>query len=168
MTKFKLAFLDKQNVLNVTRQGASFHVEWNGRSLECRLRFLEDSYYVLELINIDGTRRTIHAAGSANGDHRQLWVDGRMANYQRVRQRGGEANQEGSLAATIPAVVTQILVAPGDKVSAGEKLVLLESMKLIIPIQAPYDSLVKAIHCQEGESVQAGIQLIELTRKEEE
>lgn len=167
MTKFKLAFLDKQEEFNVTRQGSAFHVEWDGRSTECRVRYLEDSYFVLELVRADGTRQTIHAAGFANGDNRQLWIDGRMVNYQRVRQRRGEANQEGSLAATIPAVVTQILVAAGDTVSAGEKLVLLESMKMIIPIQAPYDGVVTAIHCREGEPVQAGVQLIELTREEE-
>ena len=167
MTKFKLAFLDKQNEFNVTRQGAAFHVEWDGRSIECRMLFVAESYFVMELINADGTRKTIHAAGFADGDNRQLWVDGRMVNYQRLRQRRGETNQTGSLAATIPAVVTKILVQPGDLVSVGEKLVLLESMKMIIPIQAPYDGQVAAIHCREGEPVQAGKQLIELIRNEE-
>ena len=167
MTKFKLAFAEKQHEFHVTRQGTACHVERNRQSAECRIRYLDDSYFVLELINPNGTRKTIRAAGSANGDHRQLWVNGRIFHYRRARQRGGETNQEGSLAATIPAVVTQILVAPGDQVSAGDKLVLLESMKMIIPIQAPYDGLVTAIHCREGEPVQAGVQLIELTIEEE-
>jgi biotin carboxyl carrier protein len=166
MTKFKLAFKDQQNNFNVTSQGNTFHVDYDGESLECRIRFGDDSYFVLELIGADGSRKMIHAAGFASGDNRQLWADGQMVHYTRVRQ-GAEATIEGSLSASIPAVVTQILIAPGDFTLAGEKLILLESMKMIIPIHAPYDGLVTAIYCQEGESVQAGKQLIELTRKEE-
>jgi acetyl/propionyl-CoA carboxylase alpha subunit len=165
MTKFELAFSDQQNEFSVTRQGAIFHVDHDGKSLECHLRFGDDSYFVLELIDADGTRKLVHAAGFASGDNRQLWVNGRMVQYRRVRP-GGEAIIEGSLSATIPAVVTEILISPGDFVSAGDRLILLESMKMIIPIQAPYDGLVTTINCQEGESVQAGKQLIELTRKE--
>lgn len=168
MTNLKLEFLDQQKEFNITRQGSAFHVEWNGRSVECRVRFLEDRYFVLELIGPNGTRQHIHAAGSVNGDNRQLWVDGQMVNYQRVRQRRRETSDVGSLAATIPAIVTQILVATGDIVLVGEKLILLESMKMIIPIQAPYGGVVAAIHCKEGEPVQAGVQLIELTKKGEE
>jgi len=168
MTNFRLGFFDQQKEFKITRQGSAFHVEWDGRSVECRIRFLEDSYFVLELIRPDGARQHIHAAGSASGDKRQLWVDGQMVNYQRVRQLRREGNDEGALAATIPAIVTQVLVAAGDGVVAGEKLILLESMKMIIPIQAPYDGVVAAIHCNEGEPVKAGVQLIELTKKEEE
>lgn len=167
MTKFKLAFAEKQHEFSVTRQGLACYIEWDGRSAECRIRYMDGSYFVLELLNADGTRKMIRAAGFANGDHRQLWVNGCMYDYLRPRQRRGETNQEGSLSATIPAVVTQILVAPGDRVSTGDKLVLLESMKMIIPIQAPYDGLVTAIHCREGDPVQAGVQLIELTIEEE-
>lgn len=164
MADFKLAFADQESEFSVTRQGPAFHVQWNDQAVECRIRYLDGSYFVLELIGADGVKRNIHSAGFSNGDNRQLWVDGRMANYQRVRRRRETTNHEGSLAATIPAIVSQILVTPGDSVSAGEKLVLLESMKMIIPIQAPYAGTVTAVHCREGESVQAGVQLVELNR----
>ncbi|VAW41309.1 hypothetical protein MNBD_CHLOROFLEXI01-3219, partial [hydrothermal vent metagenome] len=59
-----------------------------------------------------------------------------------------------------------ILVKVGDTVASGDKLILLESMKMIIPIQAPYDGVVTALNCTKGESVQAGVQLIELDEKE--
>jgi urea carboxylase len=54
------------------------------------------------------------------------------------------------------------LVAVGDQVRAGDKLVLLESMKMILPIQAPYDGAVTAINCAPGEAVQPGVPLITL------
>jgi biotin carboxyl carrier protein len=57
------------------------------------------------------------------------------------------------------------LVKIGDAVAVGDKLILLESMKMVIPIQAPCDSTVTAIHCTPGESVQAGVPLLELLER---
>jgi biotin carboxyl carrier protein len=65
-----------------------------------------------------------------------------------------------SLSASIPAVVSEILVEIGDEVKKGDKLILLESMKMILAIQAPYDGTVQAIFCAQGEAVQPGIRLI--------
>ena len=87
------------------------------------------------------------------------WAAGRA---ERVRRRGGGAATQGSLAAAIPAVVSQILVAPGDAVAAGDKLILLESMKMVIPIVSPRDGIVARVLCAPGESVPAGVPLVEL------
>ncbi len=168
MSNFKLELQDQQEEFNITRQGSTYRVELDGRAVECTVRFFEDSQFVLEVIRPDGSHQQIHAAGSTDGDHRQIWVDGRTIGYRRIRGQRGAANHEGLLAATIPAVVTKVLVAPGDFVAIGTKLILLESMKMIIPIHAPYDGIVSAIHCLEGEAVQAGIQLVELTKKGKE
>lgn len=165
MPTFKLELQDQQKEFKITRQGSAFHVELDGRSVECVVRFFEDSHFVLELLRPDGSHRQLHAAGSTNGDNRQIWVDGQTISYRRIRGQRGEANHEGLLAATIPAIVTEVLVAPGNLVTVGTKLILLESMKMIIPIQAPYDGIVAAVHCQKGEAVQAGVQLIEITKK---
>jgi biotin carboxyl carrier protein len=162
MTSIELDFHGRREAFNISRQGAAFNVEHNGRSMECRVVSQTDAFFVLEVVEPGGVRRHIHAAGAANGDARRLWIDGRYHTYQRVRRIARETAHFGTLASTIPAVVTQLLVSVGDHVSSGDKLMLLESMKMIIPIQAPQDGVIKAIYCSEGESVQAGVQLIEL------
>ncbi len=167
MTSFRLEIGNRQREFTVTRQGTLFYMEIDGRAQECRVHLHGDSGFVLEMILPDGTRRLVRAAGAANGDDRQLWVDGQTVRYRRVR-RQREAAVDGSLATTIPAIVTEILVKKGDIVSAGEKLILLESMKMIIPIQAPFAGTVTAINCRHGEPVQAGVQLINLTKKGED
>ena len=53
-------------------------------------------------------------------------------------------------------------VQPGDRVEAGDKLVLLESMKMVIPITAPHDGRVSKVHCRPGDSVPAGAPLLEI------
>ena len=115
-------------------------------------------------LSIHGQERALEV--TRQGDKRQLWIDGRTLAAERVRQRGGGAAVEGSLAAAIPAVVSQILVAPGDLVAAGDKLILLESMKMVIPIVAPRAGRVSRVLCDVGESVPAGVALIEMDESE--
>jgi 3-methylcrotonyl-CoA carboxylase alpha subunit len=67
-----------------------------------------------------------------------------------------------SLAAPMPATVVSIDVAPGQSVSAGDTLILLEAMKMELAIKAPRDSRVARIACTQGELVQPGIPLVEL------
>jgi biotin carboxyl carrier protein len=123
---------------------------------------------LLEIHRPDGSVRRVRLVGSRNGDKRQLWIDGRVVSAERVRRRGGgRATTDGSLASTIPAVVSQILVEPGDAVEPGDKLILLESMKMVIPIQAPHAGRVGRILCAPGDSVPAGVPLLEIEAHEQ-
>lgn len=50
--------------------------------------------------------------------------------------------------------VWQIAAAPGDKVSEDDPVVILESMKMEIPVAAPRDGVVKEILVAEGDMVE--------------
>ena len=166
MTKFTINLDGEDTDVEVTRQGNHLHVTFAGHSAELELVHADGPALLLEQLLPDGSRRRIRAAGhTGSGDERQVWVNGRYHTYQRIRQRGqSSVLGEDSLAASIPAVVTEILVNPGDTVSEGDRLILLESMKMVIPIQAPYAGIVTNLNCTSGESVQAGVALIELTK----
>ena len=73
--------------------------------------------------------------------------------------------QTATLSASIPAVVSEILVKAGQEVKIGDKLILLESMKMILPIQAPWAGTVTAINCVPGQAVQPGVQLVEIEER---
>jgi len=49
--------------------------------------------------------------------------------------------------------VWKILVKPGDKVAAGTDVLILESMKMEIPITAESDGVVRAVKVKEGDFV---------------
>jgi 3-methylcrotonyl-CoA carboxylase alpha subunit len=68
-----------------------------------------------------------------------------------------------SLAAPMPATVVKVLVKPGDRVAKGDTVVVLEAMKMELPLRAAGDATVKAVHCREGELVQAEAVLVELS-----
>lgn len=98
------------------------------------------------------------------GEERHLWVHGTTLTYRRIEAGGArEVGAAGSLSATIPAVVLEVLVSVGDAVEDGQKLLLLESMKMVMPIVAPHAGTVSAVNCGPGDSVAPGVALVELT-----
>ena len=68
-----------------------------------------------------------------------------------------------SLTAPMPARVSRILARPGAVAKKGDTLVVLEAMKMELPIRALEDAQVAAVRCREGELVQADQVLIDLT-----
>jgi acetyl-CoA carboxylase biotin carboxyl carrier protein len=54
------------------------------------------------------------------------------------------------------AVVFKIEVAPGERVEEGDTLIVLESMKMEIPVSAPRAGTVVAILVQEKQIVEEG------------
>jgi biotin carboxyl carrier protein len=170
--RFRVRLNEEIKEIEVIRQGDRLRISYGGMTHSARLIYTEGAHYVLE-VEEQGPdnficRKRIRAAGYHDGDNRQLWANGRLVNYQLVREGQTEPAdaQVTTLSASIPAVVSEILVKSGEEVERGQKLILLESMKMIMPILAPYDGLVKAINCSPDEAVQPGVQLIELEEKE--
>jgi len=58
--------------------------------------------------------------------------------------------------AHITGVVFQVTTKPGDTVAAGDPVIVLESMKMEIPVEAPRAGSVKEIRVREGQTVQEG------------
>jgi biotin carboxyl carrier protein len=58
--------------------------------------------------------------------------------------------------AHITGVVFQITTKPGDAVAAGDAVIVLESMKMEIPVEAPRAGSVREIRVAEGQTVQEG------------
>ena len=58
--------------------------------------------------------------------------------------------------AHITGVVFQITSKAGDAVAAGDPVIVLESMKMEIPVEASSAGTVKEIRVQEGQTVQEG------------
>ncbi len=62
--------------------------------------------------------------------------------------------------AALPGTIVKILVSPGDKVSAGDTLLILEAMKMENEIVAPSSGVVKEIKIAEGQKVETGDVLV--------
>jgi acetyl-CoA carboxylase biotin carboxyl carrier protein len=64
--------------------------------------------------------------------------------------------------AHITGVVWKIECAVGDRVAEGEIVVVLESMKMEMPVEAEEAGTVTEIRCHEGQSVREGDALVVL------
>lgn len=70
---------------------------------------------------------------------------------------------KGAYEAIMPAQIVKVLVKKGQKVSAGNGLVILSSMKMENTIVAAEDGVVKEVFAIEGENVEAGFLLLKLS-----
>jgi acetyl-CoA carboxylase biotin carboxyl carrier protein len=64
--------------------------------------------------------------------------------------------------AHITGTVWKIEKRAGEAVAAGDVLVILESMKMEMPVEAPQNGVVHEVKCAEGQSVQEGDTLVVL------
>ena len=58
--------------------------------------------------------------------------------------------------AHITGVVFQVVAIAGARVAAGDPILILESMKMEIPVEAPRAGVIQTIRVAEGQTVQEG------------
>ena len=102
------------------------------------------------------------AAGPASA--RWVFYDGRVYVVAPEENATGvhTTHDEMALASPMPATVAAVRVAPGQAVARGDVLIMLEAMKMELPIVAPHDGRVRSVACKPGQLVQPGIPLVEL------
>jgi 3-methylcrotonyl-CoA carboxylase alpha subunit len=70
------------------------------------------------------------------------------------------ASGGGKVVAPIPGRIASVLVAARDTVTRGQKLVVLEAMKMELGLTAPADGTVEAVFCAAGDMVEEGRELV--------
>jgi len=129
------------------------------RSWAAELRGFEDG---VAAIALDGVvrRYTIAVGDDA------VWVarDGHHLEVRTAVLAGaGDVALAGSLEAPMPGTVLLVHVADGDRVSAGDVLLVLESMKMELSITAPHDGTVAGLTLSPGDRVALRQPLVAVT-----
>jgi biotin carboxyl carrier protein len=99
--------------------------------------------------------------GVSAGATTWIFHDGAVYEIAEEPSRRTAGQVHGGLNAPMPATVIAVNVKPGDVVKLGDVLILLEAMKMELPVRAPGDGRVAAVHCRPGELVQADVSLID-------
>ena len=105
------------------------------------------------------------AYAAVEGSRTWVFVDGRtfvIADPDAPVRRTTEQDERAALSAPMPASVVDVRVAAGDRVESGDVLVMLEAMKMELPIRAPRDGVVTSVACRKGDLVQPGTPLVTL------
>jgi 3-methylcrotonyl-CoA carboxylase alpha subunit len=150
--------------VTVRRQGAGWSIDAGGESILGSASRLQDGRYALSL---DGVRG--HVLASRDGEALVLRMDGETLRL-RLPDAAAAAAEEAAggnrLLAPIPGQVTAVHTKPGDEVTRGQVLVVLEAMKTVFRLAAPADGVVEAVSCAAGETVQEGQTLVSFREPE--
>lgn len=148
--QFQIDVLGDSPVHRVRAEGHVFEIASEGRGS----------------LRITVAERSTTAWAVAADDVTWVFVDGRV--FELVEVRPGDRDKatghghQGSLTAPMPATVRRVAVKVGDTVTRGDTLVILEAMKMELPVRASAPGIIRAVHCHEGELVQPGLVLIEI------
>lgn len=150
--------------IDVHPEGDTFRVSVDGAEHVVEAQYLDDSSMVLV---VDGQRYRLDIA--RDGRERLIAVAGEV--YTFVPESGAAAHSVASVAspevtAPMPGKVLQVLVQPGDRVEAGDGLLLLEAMKMESRLTAEAAGTVAEIRVAAGDMVVGGQVLIVLTYDE--
>ncbi len=63
---------------------------------------------------------------------------------------------DGSILSPLPGLITSVDIQPGQKVAKGDRLVIVEAMKMEHTLRAPFDGLIEAIKVAVGSKVSEG------------
>lgn len=116
----------------------------------------------LVAVEIDGVLTPVRIV--RQGGDVLVWCAGEVFRLETgAARRARAAEHEGDLLAPMPGRVRRTLVSAGDTVSRGQVVLILEAMKMEHAIRAPRDGIVTRLSHAEGDLVDAGAALAEVT-----
>jgi pyruvate carboxylase subunit B len=142
----------------------------DGRSVPVSLADVEGTPVRLVRVG-DRVYRVIVRERAGRGSY-TLWLDGFNYEIEALDERtrtirdltAAQAGPVGPapLVAPMPGLIVRVSVEPGDSVTAGQGLVVMEAMKMENELRAAGAGKVKAVHAVAGEAVNKGSLLVEL------
>ena len=114
------------------------------------------------VLEVDGQRQRLDVMTAQR--RITVWLEGRCWNFDLPNPMAAD---DGALAgdgitAPMPGLVTRLDARPGQKVSRGERLIVLEAMKMEHPLSVPRDGVVAEVLAVQGEQVARGALLLTL------
>ncbi len=141
-------------------------VTLDGRPLD-----LELLHHCRGELDLSHEGRRVRAFVAGAGDSRQVFLAGRVLTVQLPSSDDDEATDEASggpnLVAEMPGKVVKLLVAEGKAVTAGEGLIILESMKMETELAATVAGTVARLHVEAGQTVAQGDALVDIEPAED-
>lgn len=150
----------------VTDQGG--HVRINGEELLPDMAETEEGHFHLLLNNRSYQVELLEFDREEKSG--RLRVNGRIYTFsardrydellERLGMNAGAAHRFQDLKAPMPGLVLQTLVSPGQQVTKGENLLVLEAMKMENIIKSPGEGTVDTLYVKSGDAVEKGQVLI--------
>ena len=147
------------------RKAGMLRFTYGGKEYSFTGMRLQDGQFLLERQSAPGQyARVMGMVSSAGKGNYNVQLGGHeyLVNPNPQVAGGVAGQQRLSPLAPMPGMVRQILVKPGEKVVAGQALVVIEAMKLQLTLPAGGDATVEAVLVSEGQMVGEGAELVKL------
>ena len=141
-----------------------FSVATPGGNIKVAVLQLADEMALLEM---SGRIAKVFVSSSSGGKAISVFVDGASYLLQLPDAAAGADTSDaadGRIVAPLPGVIHRLEVAPGDKISTGDRLMVLEAMKMQHSIGAPCDGIVVDLNVAAGDQVSEGDLLLALRK----
>jgi acetyl/propionyl-CoA carboxylase alpha subunit len=122
-----------------------------------------------ELVALDVAGEMFPVRVARDSNQAYVWCAGQTFEIRRERPRPGRARTSAAsdhgtgLLAPMPGRIRRISVPRGERVNKGDVVLVLEAMKMEHAIRAPRDGVVTLLAHREGDLVDAGSVLAEIT-----
>lgn len=115
--------------------------------------------HCVELVEVDYETKTIELKVGDEKYHVQVKdeMDTLLKKMGMSDLYGSKINE---IRAPMPGLVLDIAVEPGSHIAKGDKLLVLEAMKMENNIKSPTEGVVKSINCKKGDAVEKNAVLI--------
>jgi pyruvate carboxylase len=158
-----LAFRSRYDDLSALPTPAFFYGLHIGEEIEIEID--PGKILIIKLISIgeaDGNgRRALFY--ELNGMPRESVVaDKSLASVSKATRIKGDSNNPAHAIAPMPGMVTEVAVSPGQLVKAGDKLVVLEAMKMLTTVSASTAGTIAEVLVKKGEQVDSDDLLVKL------
>lgn len=116
------------------------------------------------VVTVDGV---VPASTAHIGGEQVLFLRGEAWTFGQPVAREADASSvsDGVIAAPMPGRIISVHVAAGDEVRAGDRLLVMEAMKLEQALTAPFDGVVEHFSAEPGQQYSEGTVLARITRK---
>lgn len=122
----------------------------------------------LSLIDSEGRSFDIGKIFESEGS-RELIVNGRYFKVELGKAEIGGQTGVGAgalvLSSPISGLIKQIFVKIGDEVKEGQPLVVLEAMKMLNEMKAPFLGKIVEVYVKEGETINSGARILKIQRE---
>jgi pyruvate carboxylase len=109
----------------------------------------------------DGTRVVYF---ELNGQPREVVVKDESVKATVASKIKADPKNQNHIAGSMPGTVIKVLVEKGEKVERGDHLMITEAMKMETTVQAPFSGIIQDVYVKNGEAIQTGDLLIELSK----
>ena len=166
--KLAIKIEGKERIVEIDDEGGTTRVD--GVEMAIEIVRADGGLYVLRrgneqtIAQVDGGgAKVVVSVRRAGAD--PVLVSAEVSDARRARiavpaRPGAEAAAPVRVRSPIPGRVVKVLVKAGDRVTAGQTLVVLEAMKMENELAAPRAGTISEVRCAEGSAVEAGQDLV--------